>query len=192
MAKMSQNLGRKSTRKMAVFCNKMIYHLAIRKTYTIFAKLIFKTYMIMKITKHFLLLFLMAISFASCESNEEDEPAYSPMYTINWDGSFVKELTSYTPKLDIIALEYNDLNEIVKTQSLQSLNGSTLKGRKTMTASSRATKVVVKLDFSFFKNSEKKGEISYYLAQVYYLDKKTTIQININGESMVQSTNPIR
>lgn len=145
--------------------------------------------MIMKITKHFLLLFLMAISFASCESNEEDEPAYSPMYTINWDGSFVKGMTSYTPELDIIVLEYNDLNEIVKTQSI---NSRTLKGRKTITASSRTTKVVVRLDFSFYKGYEKKGENSFYSVQVYYLDKKTTTQININGESMVQSTNPIR
>jgi hypothetical protein len=160
--------------------------LAILKTYTIFAKLIFKTYMIMKITKHFLLLLLMAISFASCE-NSEDEPPQPAMYFLKWD---MNNASKYAKRvhLEVFAFEYNDQNEVMKVRNV---NHASLVDGKAFTANERTTKVVVRFDFEFDDNGST-WETSLYSTEVFYLYKDRTTTITINGESMCQKYNPIR
>ena len=85
--------------------------------------------------------------------------------------------------LDLSFYEYNADNEMINQQVWKNVEHS---ASQTFTASKMAKKLVIYIDAE-----TPYGDLEKYVSQVFYLSSKTT-QITLNGDTVVQDTNPIK
>lgn len=128
----------------------------------------------------------ICIMTVGCESPiEEVEPTQYEVYVdMDLDQFTALGIDSH---LQVLLLEYNDLNEIVDTNTWSGVKDGQ---SKIFTANKRSTKIVVKIELTA-SYGVATDELNLFLAQVFYLNPESKIRINVDGNARTSSYCPI-
>lgn len=118
------------------------------------------------------------IMLTSCTSELFDSGQHKYTVTVNYD-----YMLDISPTVDMRFYEYNSNDEMINYQTWDRVPNNS---SKTFIADDLAVKLIV-----YASVDTKLGEANYYASQIFYLSSSHT-NINIDGETLIQKSNPIQ
>lgn len=123
------------------------------------------------------IMFILLALFILCLGGCTKESSYSSYVFVN----NITESNGITQ--DVRLLEYDSKGSRVAIRSIDNCQPGI---KKEIIADSHAEKVVCQLQWEYYGTSK-----TYYVANVFYLEKGKTITIEINDHTMISNSNPI-